>query len=536
MTVKKLKLIDLFAGAGGLSLGFRQTGKYRIVAAVEKNPNAQITYRNNFPGVDLYDDITCIDFTDFNERYGTIDIVIGGPPCQGFSNANRQHNQAINLNNKLVKEYIRAILQIQPKAFLMENVEMLKSEVHRFYIEKSDVDIVKKYNIPIKDDSIFLLDERLKFDGVLKLLQSRQNVKDNLWPKKLFKDVNIIYKQRNSVLKLKRALDTHLKQIKKEISTVPQFPDKHINDLSKRVFDFFERYDSTAAVDGIAELLDEPIALQKMLIHAEEIYSNGIEAEFDAVKNVTAKAKSCAVHDYLNCILRADDNGYSINSGVLSAVEFGMPQKRRRFVVMGIKKEYAETVEMPAPDSKVEMTNVYDALADLKNAPVYYSAEEDDRSGGSVIRTTDLKKVRRLSVLRDFNGRVYNHIIPRTRETALQRFRSIKPGENFHALSKEMKENTYTNADRTQNTVYFRLNYEEPSGTVINVRKSMWIHPVLDRAVSVREAARLQTFPDSFRFYGHKDSEYQQVGNAVPPFMAKAIAESMASQLNGRND
>ena len=74
-----------------------------------------------------------------------------------------------------------------------------------------------------------------------------------------------------------------------------------------------------------------------------------------------------------------------------------------------------------------------------------------------------------------------------------------------------------------------RLKYDEPSGTVVNVRKSMWIHPELDRAISIREAARLQTFPDSFIFEGTKDSQYQQVGNAVPPFLAKAVAESIIS-------
>lgn len=86
-------------------------------------------------------------------------------------------------------------------------------------------------------------------------------------------------------------------------------------------------------------------------------------------------------------------------------------------------------------------------------------------------------------------------------------------------------------AARTQNTIYLRLNYDEPSGTVVNVRKSMWIHPTQDRAISVREAARLQTFPDSFVFCGSKDKQYQQVGNAVPPIMAKSIAEKLAQIL-----
>ena len=60
----------------------------------------------------------------------------------------------------------------------------------------------------------------------------------------------------------------------------------------------------------------------------------------------------------------------------------------------------------------------------------------------------------------------------------------------------------------------------------------MWIHPKLNRAISIREAARLQTFPDNFVFEGTKDSQYQQVGNAVPPCLANAVAKSLLSLLD----
>ena len=124
-----------------------------------------------------------------------------------------------------------------------------------------------------------------------------------------------------------------------------------------------------------------------------------------------------------------------------------------------------------------------------------------------------------------------NHIITKTTDVAMERFRALKQGGNFHSLDNSLKTNTYTDVDRTQNTIYLRLNYDEPSGTVVNVRKSMWVHPTKDRAISVREAARLQTFPDSFVFCGSKDKQYQQVGNAVPPIMAKSIAEKLAQTL-----
>ena len=133
--------------------------------------------------------------------------------------------------------------------------------------------------------------------------------------------------------------------------------------------------------------------------------------------------------------------------------------------------------------------------------------------------------------LRDAD-KLKNHMVTQTTDTAMARFKALKQGQNFHSLEDELKSNTYTDVSRTQNTIYLRLNYDEPSGTVVNVRKSMWVHPTLDRAISVREAARLQTFPDSFVFCGTKDKQYQQVGNAVPPIMAKAIAKKVASVLS----
>ena len=98
------KVVDLFAGAGGLSLGFMQTGKFEIVAAAENNPGARKTYKRNHKLTRLYPDVRTIDYRELEESCGKIDVVIGGPPCQGFSNANRQHTTIISMNNRLVKE------------------------------------------------------------------------------------------------------------------------------------------------------------------------------------------------------------------------------------------------------------------------------------------------------------------------------------------------------------------------------------------------------------------------------------------------
>lgn len=174
-----------------------------------------------------------------------------------------------------------------------------------------------------------------------------------------------------------------------------------------------------------------------------------------------------------------------------------------------------------------EYRTVRDAISDLEEVTPVFDLE-DDKDGIRIERKENLNEL--ASALR--NAEVLrNHIVTKTTDIAMERFRALKQGQNFHALDESLKMNTYTDAARTQNTIYLRLNYDEPSGTVVNVRKSMWIHPTLDRAISVREAARLQTFPDSFVFCGSKDKQYQQVGNAVPPIMAKSIAKKLAKIL-----
>ena len=98
-------VIDLFAGAGGLSLGFQQEGDFKIVGVIENNRNALATYLNNHTksSIKVDTDIRKIDFNKYKEKIGNVDVVIGGPPCQGFSNANRQKTKFISMNNALVK-------------------------------------------------------------------------------------------------------------------------------------------------------------------------------------------------------------------------------------------------------------------------------------------------------------------------------------------------------------------------------------------------------------------------------------------------
>ncbi|MEE1169118.1 MAG: DNA cytosine methyltransferase [Anaerovoracaceae bacterium] len=525
-------VIDLFAGAGGLSLGFQQTQKYTIKVAFENSPYMQDTYRKNHPGVEVLGDVCSADYTQIVKKHGPIDVVIGGPPCQGFSNANRQKNHAISQNNMLVKQYIRAILELQPKAFVMENVSMLRSEVHRFYLEKQDEDLIKTYKIPVKETPLQLISQEFTFVGVQDIIKDKQRVLQYLWPEAQYTVLNVFYKASKNEEKLIRALAKHRKKAEifaEDHKGKDDCTDPIILANAKASKAILSYYDGSVQASDLKPLIEPAIMIQRMLSKACEIFDNNIVVDrYDYEDGVTAVIRSFAVYDYLTSILGSETNGYVITSKVLCAADYGAPQKRMRFVVMGIKKSISSKVALPNGHfDEDQYRSVKDAISDIEDVKTVVNLEDD--AGTPLAKKQNLSELAK--VLRDSDV-LKNHLITNTTDTAMQRFKALKQGQNFHSLSDAMKTNTYTEADRTQNTIYLRLNYNEPCGTVVNVRKSMWIHPVLDRAISVREAARLQTFPDSFVFCGSKDKQYQQVGNAVPPIMAKSIAKKLANLLS----
>lgn len=525
------KVIDLFAGAGGLSLGFIQTGQFEIKVAFEKNPAMQKTYKRNHPKVDLYGDVVAADYKAMQEKYGHIDVVIGGPPCQGFSNANRQKNHAISQNNMLVKQYIRAIQELQPEAFVLENVGMLNSDVHKFYLEKNDVCILKRLkNFPIKKIKLPLLDQKYVFNGVSEIIKDKERIESLLWPEEYYEAMNVIYKTAKNANKFFAAIAKHQKKIQKfsENFTVCY---TELAEIFKVAFVAISNCQNQNKEDIpiIMAKIEPAIMIQRMLSKCKEIIDNDIVVDaYKRDNGLYAELRSYAVIDYIKAVLSSSPNDYLIKHEILCAADYGAPQKRMRFVLIGIKKQFANEICFPKKKYLPEKYNtVRDAIEDLQSVPTGKDVKNDN--GTSLPELTDRSNLCKL--LRDAKV-LYNHITTNTRKAAMERFKALKQGQNFHSLDKSLKINTYTDVARTQNTIYLRLNYNKPSGTVVNVRKSMWVHPVLDRAISIREAARLQTFPDSFIFCGTKDQQYQQVGNAVPPIMAKAIAEILAEQLD----
>lgn len=123
-----LKGIALFSGCGGMTLGFEAAG-FKLVGHVEIAESANKIYAENFPqskllGTDICE-ITDEDLKSWKEEYGNIDIIVGGPPCQGFSLAGKRNPE--DERNKLYKQYVRIVSIIRPKVFVMENVALMTS-------------------------------------------------------------------------------------------------------------------------------------------------------------------------------------------------------------------------------------------------------------------------------------------------------------------------------------------------------------------------------------------------------------------------
>lgn len=534
------KTIDLFAGAGGLSLGFRSTGQFELVAAAEINKSARETYRKNLvtdpEHFEFIENVIGYDFAALNQKFNNeIDVVIGGPPCQGFSNANRQKNHLISLNNGLVKEYFRVIKEIKPKAFVMENVSMLSSEKHRFYESRRDnkeIQALKEsgYEIPEREDGLIISD--MKFEGINLPDIPNLNFDDIALPEDLAHLLNTLKKNLGNSRRLPKFLKKQSTRICNLIETFTG--SAHNTEAGKIIIDKLINI-WAALKENQLFLLDDDLSyvvgFQKAITSIKEISDNGLIGEYklkeDDDSTLVFNVKSYSVIDYVNAILGGQ---YVQKGAVLHAEWFGVPQERRRFLVIGIRKDIYEErgleLKLPEePQGDYHINTVKEAIGDLVTYQAGYKPDYEALPYKLEDEISDYARE-----MRKGSTSVKNLITTNTRETAMSRFKKIKPGDNFHSLKPEDKD-TYSDPSRTQNTIYWRLDPDKPSGTVLNVRKSMWIHPSLDRAITVREAARLQSFPDSFEFTGTKDSQYQQVGNAVPPLLAKAVAETILKYI-----
>ena len=349
----KPRVIDLFAGVGGLSLGFEKKG-FDVVLANEYDASIATSYIANHKNTKMIvGDITSLDLEDtFGKLAGTIDVVIGGPPCQGFSQKG-QRKTIHDERNYLFKYYVSVVELVNPKYFVMENVPNL-----------------------------------LTAEG-----------------------------------------------------------------------GYFRR-------------------------EIEELFNK---------------------------------LGYSLEYGVLNASDYGVPQNRRRAVIIG--KLDGDAPKLPVP--KRNKVTIWDAISDLAYLESGEGSEEQEYKYPA---ESDYEKM-----LRKDSSKLFNHIATKHSPLALERLALIPPNAGREVLpeehlTKSIYSGTWTRMKKDEISVTITTRFDTPSS-------GKFTHPFLNRAITVREAARIQSFPDDFHFVGNKGSQMKQVGNAVPPLLAAAIAEVIMNDI-----
>jgi len=203
--------------------------------------------------------------------------------------------------------------------------------------------------------------------------------------------------------------------------------------------------------------------------------------------------------------------GYRCEEGVLNAADFGVPQSRSRFFIIGRLGAPAPSLPSGGDSPKVSVEDAIHDLPELTNG-----ANVDVLAYSSEARTDYARSMR--NGLTECSG----HIVSRNADCIVDRYPFIPQGGNWADIPEEMMA-SYKDRTRCHTGIYRRLDPAKPSVVIGNFRKNMLIHPYEHRGLSVREAARLQSFPDSFVFKGSIGLRQQQVGNAVPPLLAKAV-------------
>lgn len=359
MDADKLTYVDLFAGAGGLSIGLERAG-FELQHAVEVDEDARATFANNRKGInpeDITGDIREVNTREIPDLVGrqSVDLVAGGPPCQGFSEVISPDGS--DERNHLFTYFIDWVNELQPEAALFENVRGMQKTA----------------------DGKFL----------------------------------------------------------------------------------------------------------------------------DAVKE------------------SFNDIGYDVMHRVVTASDFGVPQHRRRLVVLATKSGTPANPLEGFNINPVDTPSVIDGIGDLPGLEAGEEATEYIQEPKTVLQKD----------LRGHNDELTAHKAANHSDDMVKMISHIPDGGNRTAIPDDLQpetgyHNSYSRLDSQEPAVAITSNMSKPSS-------ARCIHPFQDRGLTPREGARLQTFPDSYRFDGGLVSVRQQIGNAVPPYLGEALGYYLKEGVYG---
>ncbi len=252
------------------------------------------------------------------------------------------------------------------------------------------------------------------------------------------------------------------------------------------------------------------------------------------VKGLLSMQHGDVIRTIVDAFTHAGREGYNVRFKVLKSVEYGVPQLRERVIIIGIRNDLDIVPEFPHTSVFVPVT-VDDAISDL---PQINAGEGEEVQQYPMVPQNDYQRF-----MRARSSVVRNHIAMKHTPRLIERFKAIKQGQNLldvwedHGAVKRGDPSKKSEIKFSQNNL--RLFGNKPAPTIAASFQSNFVHPTLNRNFTAREGARLQSFPDDFIFEGMRTkmswekglSQYQQIGNAVPPLMAYKIAEQLKETL-----
>jgi DNA (cytosine-5)-methyltransferase 1 len=213
-------------------------------------------------------------------------------------------------------------------------------------------------------------------------------------------------------------------------------------------------------------------------------------------------------------ISRLEGLGYSTIFFTLNAADYGVPQNRRRAFFVGLNN--GRKFKIPTPSTAFHPLTTEMAISDL---PLL-----EDTLGGEILQYPQNPANVFQSEMRLGSDAIYNHWSVKHLPFTVETIKLVPDGGNYKNLPEHLRDT------RKVHIAWTRMNSRKPCFT-IDAGHNHHFHYKANRVPTVRECARIQSFPDRFRFFGNKTSQFRQVGNAVPPLLAKAIALSLKDSM-----
>ena len=275
--------------------------------------------------------------------------------------------------------------------------------------------------------------------------------------------------------------------------------------------------------------------LNHLVMHYVEMIQRTQPVAF-VMENVPGIFAMCNGEIVRALVQKFKEMGYhNTDDWLLNAADYGIPQTRKRAFIVGSKsripidkpkKTHGSKDEIKQDPTLLPYTKLADAISDL---PRIFPTKQ--HASNTMYPTEPKSEFQR--DIRKKSNRITNHIITKNTPLVTERIKSVPPGGNWNDIPIHLMkvDGQYKRLD-AHSMIYKRLVKNEPSITITNFRKAMIIHPTQHRLLSVREAARIQTFPDHFEFEGGISNMQQQVSDAVPVQLAKKVGETMLRHLH----